>query len=405
MRKYTFALLLLPACLVYACGGGDDSTSTEDGGNPDGDGGQLDGTVSTTDGSTFGKDGSVFGKDSGTTGDSGSKDGSTDAKADAADASDGNVFDGNFGFPIPEGGTVVYQFGNGNYQLLDGVQWLPQLNKIVLTDPEFAPGNYYTYAIDAGAPVAPANAALQGQLAVGNANYLDAGWITTIAKNGSVVFTPFDGGATSTLATGFNNVRFDQPNDLVARSDGYIYITDPDYASNLQPGTGIYLIKPDASVTAAIPQSGAKTKYNGIALSPDQKTLYVSLAFPDNQILKYAVAADGTLTAQGSFIPTNGLADGGSDGGTRGGNPDGLAVDDAGNVYVGTVGGVEIYDFNGKYLATIGTPGLTATSLAFGGPDRKTLFIAVNGTAAGQTTNGNGALYRIYLNIPGGPTK
>jgi gluconolactonase len=399
MRKIAFGLLLLPACFAYACSG---SSGGEVGNNEDGGpGGGNDATMSTDGTTGGGQDGTVTdsssGSDTGSTTDSG---GSTDGGTDAGKDSGPIVY----GFPIPEGGAPVVQFAGvtlGDYNFLDGVQWLPMINKLVLSDvdnPSLS-GTSYTYAIDAGAPVMSTSTALNGNIPIGNAIYLDAGYLTCIAKDGGLVLTTYTGDA-SVYSAGFGGNPFNQPNDAVVRSDGYVYVTDPDYNGDRQADTHIYLIRPDGG-TSIVSSDTGHVKFNGIALSPDQKTLYVSIT-DANLIQKYAVNTDGTLGTPTPFI----VNDAGSDAGTHNGNPDGLAVDDAGNVYVGVTQGVEVYNPSGVLLGSITISGRTVSSIAFGGPDRRTLFIATNnglGAAAGD--DGKSALYRMYMNVPGGPTK
>lgn len=170
--------------------------------------------------------------------------------------------------------------------------------------------------------------------------------------------------------------RFSSPNDLTLRSDGNIYFTDPEYQSGSvkQSAQRSYRIAPDGTVTAI---ADAPSPPNGIALSPDQNTLYVGGA----KLMKYAVKADGSLEAGADF---------GSQSGT-----DGLGVDCAGNLYVAiySAGNVVVLTPAGAVLGTI-TVGSGVTNIAFGGPDSKTLFI---------TRMTPPSLYAVTMNIPGFP--
>ncbi len=402
MRKYSLALLLVPACLVYACGGGDDSAGTDDGGGAEG-GGELDGTVANNpDGTVFGVDGSTFGKDSGSA-DGGAKDGSVDGSKDANDGA--VVFDGNYPYPLPDGAVAVIQWGGTgktnnpitDVEFIDGLQWVPQFGALLVSDAELVgTGTLYKYTIDAAAPVQLPG---YGINPIGTGLLADAGFFTG-SETGKLYFSPIDGGPPVVFSATFGGTRYNQPNDVVVRNDGFIYMTDPKYSGDQQGGTSVFLIRPDGGTTTVVGPAAAKTEFNGIAFSPDQKTLYVSITndtfgLPSN-IMKYPVNADGTLGAGVNFI----TADGGT--ATRNGGVDGITVDDAGNVYVAVVGGVEIYNPAGAFIGFITLTNRNVSSLAFGGADRRTLFIAANDTVA---NDGKSALYRIYMNVPGGPTR
>jgi gluconolactonase len=125
------------------------------------------------------------------------------------------------------------------------------------------------------------------------------------------------------------------------------------------------------------------TRPNGIAFSPGEKYLYVNNSEPKKIWMRYTVKPDGTLTAPKL------LYDATSD--TRAGAPDGMKVDVQGNIYSAGPGGVWIFSPEGKPLATIVMPERVG-NLTFGGPDRKTLYIAASG-----------GIYRINVNIAGEP--
>jgi gluconolactonase len=184
---------------------------------------------------------------------------------------------------------------------------------------------------------------------------------TADAGAGTAVTLAFDGGLPN----------WDSPNDLVARkSDGTIYVTDPGYQKQVAGGTvlnRIYRIAPDGSVVeeASFPDA---ERPNGIALSNDDKTLYVAFSqgVPP-AIFKYVVEDDGSLGARTKF----GEAPAGSD-------PDGIAVDEAGNLYLAVNSGVGVYKPDGTTWGMIATD-KAASNVAFGGADRKTLYITANG--------------------------
>src|SRR5690606_7439186 len=160
------------------------------------------------------------------------------------------------------------------------------------------------------------------------------------------------------------------PNVLVARKpDGTIYVTDPGYQKEAALGAilnRIYRITPDGDVIEEARFPDAE-RPNGIALSNDDKTIFVSFsAGTPPEIAKYVVEDDGSLGARTKF------ADAPAD------SPDGIAVDEAGNLYLAVASGVEVFKPDGTKWGKI-TTDKPATNVAFGGADRKTLFITANG--------------------------
>jgi gluconolactonase len=182
------------------------------------------------------------------------------------------------------------------------------------------------------------------------------------------------------LAQSYQGKRFNSPNDLAARSDGTIYFTDPDWqlgGRKSETGmTGVYRIPVSGPVTLV---DGTLSKPNGIALSLDERTLYVGAL--DGVVRRYQVAADGSTGAGAEFARVPG--------------PDGMTVDCAGNLYVTGGGRVHVFDAQGSSLGTI--DGVeSATNVAFGGPERRTLYITAG-------PSGSARLYAIELGVPGLP--
>jgi gluconolactonase len=204
------------------------------------------------------------------------------------------------------------------------------------------------------------------------------------------------------LADSYKGKRLNSPNDLVYRSDGSLYFTDPPYGLETQSDNdpkkqlkvnGVYRLahaleqKPGSAPDHAALEllSSDFTRPNGIAFSPDEKYLYVNNSEPKKFWMRYRVKPDGTLT-DGRVI-----CDATSD--TRPGAPDGMKVDVEGNIYSAAPGGVWILSPEGRHLATIVMPEKTA-NVAWGGPDNKTLYIAASTS-----------VYRVRLKIAGMPVK
>jgi gluconolactonase len=189
------------------------------------------------------------------------------------------------------------------------------------------------------------------------------------AQGGKIVRTPVTGvlprtGTPISLDAG---VAFDSPNDVVARkTDGTLYITDPGYQGGAGVVTNhIWRVKPTTNDVTELQVAG---RPNGIGLSPDEKTLYVSFtepAAPPPVVTKYVVNVDGSLGAATKFCevtPNDSTADG-------------LAVDSKGNVYVAVKNGVDVFKPDGLSKWGHITTAKIINGLAFGGADKKTLFM------------------------------
>jgi gluconolactonase len=207
-------------------------------------------------------------------------------------------------------------------------------------------------------------------------------------------------GPITILADSYQGKKLNSPNDVAYKSDGSLYFTDPPYGLRTQQDTdpekqlhinGVYRIPGAlAHKAGAAPDRAALQllvsdlpRPNGIAFSPDEKYLYVSNSEPRKFWMRYDVKPDGTLT--GGKL----LYDDTSD--KRPGAPDGLKLDERGNVYSAGPGGIWIFSPDGKPLGTIVVSEKTS-NVAWAGPDRKTLYITASTS-----------IYRVRLNIAGAP--
>ena len=182
-----------------------------------------------------------------------------------------------------------------------------------------------------------------------------------------------------TLADRYQGKRLNSPNDLVLASSGDIYFTDPSYGlqgnnqspSREQAFNGVYRLSRTGDVTLV---ASDLTFPNGIALSPDQRTLYVAISDPARPMwMAYDVRADGTVGPGRVFFDATALAKSG-----RRGSPDGMKVDAKGNLFASGPGGILVFSPQGKHLGTLLTGDLTA-NCAFG-EDGSTLYVTANHT-------------------------
>ena len=189
-------------------------------------------------------------------------------------------------------------------------------------------------------------------------------------------------GTRTVLADGFEGKRFNGPNDVAITKDGAIYLTDSDVGLRggingglSQMPDSVWRIK-DGKVTMAVSREQLGAEPNGIALSPDDKYLYLSAGTmsADPKIMRYAVNADGSVGPGEVFTHGHGIGDG-------------MKTDPAGNLWSTepVPGYVRITSPAGKLLGLLRIPtfgdaeprkAACASALAFGGDDAKTLYVA-----------------------------
>jgi len=225
---------------------------------------------------------------------------------------------------------------------------------------------------------------------------------TTFDLQGRLVICEGDGrrlsrlradGTLEPLAERFEGGRFARPNDVICHSDGSLYFTDPDKRrpyhereipgpageDNLWDGAGVYRLAPDGSLSRV-----ALCEYpNGLALSLDERTLYVANTRSSKYI--HAIRLDGAHRMIGRSI----FAD--MNEGSEPGIPDGLKVDSLGRVFCTGPGGIWVFTPEGRRIGVIRWPE-QAVNFAFGGPDLRTLLCCAHTS-----------VYALRVKVPGNP--
>ena len=187
------------------------------------------------------------------------------------------------------------------------------------------------------------------------------------------------------LAERYEGKRLNSPNDIVVKSDGSIYFTDPPYGLPKQEAdselgyNGVFRLAPDGTLTLL---DDSFVRPNGLAFSPDERVLYVDDT-QRQQIRAFDVQPDGTLANGRVFAE---LVKPGAEG-----RPDGMKVDVRGNVFCTGPGGVWVYAPGGEHLGVIETPQAPA-NLAWGDDDLKSLYITART-----------GLYRVRTKTGGAP--
>ncbi|MEJ7607712.1 MAG: SMP-30/gluconolactonase/LRE family protein [Bryobacteraceae bacterium] len=201
-----------------------------------------------------------------------------------------------------------------------------------------------------------------------------------------------ENGGKRTLADNYEGKRLNSPNDLVYKSNGDLYFTDPPYGlpKNYDDPRreldfcGVYRLSKDGKLTLLTKDL---TRPNGIAFSPDEKTLYVAQSDPAKAIwMSYPVKADGTVGTGKVFADVTDMV------GKNKGLPDGLKVDRNGNLFATGPGGVFIFSPEGKRLGRIETG--EATANCAWGDDGSTLYITADMYLCRIKTKTKGAAWK-----------
>ena len=203
-------------------------------------------------------------------------------------------------------------------------------------------------------------------------------------------------GTITPIAERWQGKRFHKPNDVVTRSDGSVYFTDPSLRMEAElreyDFAGVFRVAPDGEVHLAT--DGCEYP-NGLAFSPDESVLYVAISratldclgkeergefCPHRKIRAFDVAADGSLSNNRVFADMSSAEPG---------VPDGMKVDTAGRVFCTGSGGIWVFESDGTHVGVIRGPEVPR-NIAFGGPDNRTVY-----TTPGQS------VYSFRVTTPG----
>lgn len=240
---------------------------------------------------------------------------------------------------------------SSGHTFLEGVAWFPQPGILLFSDVTANRINRLT---------PPSTVDLYRNVTRPNGNALGPeGLVYTCEQGARRIVRGAPGEAVVTVTDTFQMKPYNSPNDIVVRADGNVYFTDPNRPDleSSQGVDGVYRISPSGTVTRA----DAFPRPNGISLSPDEATLYVTNVEED-LIRQYPVDAAGVVGSGTVFV--EGTGD----------RPDGMTIDDDGNLYVAVVPGIEVFSAAGTKLGIIPVA-QRPTNVAFGGPARKTLYI------------------------------
>lgn len=190
------------------------------------------------------------------------------------------------------------------------------------------------------------------------------------------------------LAAHFQGKELNSPNDIIVKSDGSIYFSDPPFGREAKVGiprefqldfNGVYRLDPANAALTLL--TSALNRPNGLCFSRDESLLYINDS-PEYKIHVFDVEADGSLTNQRLFARTQGDGPG---------VPDGMKIDSEGNLYCCAQGGLHVYKRNGSFLGRLLTP-MQVTNFTWGDDDMRSIYLT------GITT-----LYRVRTSIAGTP--
>lgn len=284
----------------------------------------------------------------------------------------------------------LFKLADG-FTFTEGPVWVREGRYLLFSDPN--ENTVYRYTVDGQLSVFRAKSGYEGpDIALygqpgSNGLAIDPSGRLTINQHGNrrIVRIEKDGRLT-VLADRYQGKRLNSPNDLVYRSDGTLFFTDPPFGlpkffddpRKELPYSGIYALYRGELKLLSTELTGP----NGIALSPDEKYLYVGNWDEKRKVvMRYEVRADATLGNGQALIDMTSAP--GEDA------IDGVKVDQEGNVYISGPGGIWIVSPEGKHLGTIKTP-KHVHNLAWGDDDGRTLYLTARS-----------GLYKMRLDIPG----
>lgn len=260
----------------------------------------------------------------------------------------------------------------GGFRFTEGPVWLPE-GRLLFSD--IPADRIYSWTAEEGVRV--------WRQPSGNSNGLTldrAGRLLACEHGNRRVSRTEPDGTIVTLAERYNGKRLNSPNDIVVRSDGVVYFTDPPYGitpeKQEQPVNGVYAIWPDGTLRLVADDF---ERPNGLAFSPDESLLYIDDS-ARRHVRVLDLRADGTLHRSRLFADMDH---------PQPGSPDGMKVDEQGHVYVCGATGVWVFEPDGEHLGVIVTPERPA-NCAWGDADRRSLYITARTS-----------VYRVRTTVPG----
>ena len=204
-----------------------------------------------------------------------------------------------------------------------------------------------------------------------NGNSVDLDDFMITAEHGRRCISRTDiNGNVDIITNKYNGMRYNSPNDLVCKSDGTIWFTDPQYgilsnhegyeARSETVFNGVYLVNNDNKVELLTSEIDAP---NGIAFAPDEKTVYITDTGETGNIFAFDVSNNRISNKRIFATP-------------RPGKPDGIKVDSEGNLFSSAWDGVQVFSPKGELIAKIQIPEQRTANLCFGGKNFSELYIA-----------------------------
>ncbi len=208
------------------------------------------------------------------------------------------------------------------------------------------------------------------------------GRLVVAGHGGRTVYRQEPDGSLTTLAESYGGKRLNSPNDIVVKSDGTIWFTDPPYAirpdQQEQPASYVFRLDPSGEL---VPVTDDFSRPNGLAFSPDESVLYVA---DSDQELAHIRALE--VTATNALTNSQVLCT------IEPGIPDGFRVDTEGRLYTSAGDGVQVFSPNGTLLGKVLCE-QSPSNCAFGGPNKRTLYMTART-----------AVYRVTLAATGAQT-
>ena len=288
------------------------------------------------------------------------------------------IFESNFKLMINDNSQLMILYSGAEWS--EGPVFIKNRNMVVWSD--IPNDRMLSWTPKAGVEI------FRSPSGYSNGNFLDLqGQLLTCEHGNRRISRTNKNGEVVTIVDNFNGKKLNSPNDLVVKSDGSIWFTDPPYGilsdkeghksdSELE---GNFVFRYDPIVDKLTLISDDFDKPNGIAFSPDEKLLYIADSGNPKNIRVFNVSEDGESINKGRVFAE-----------ISPGVPDGFRVDTDGNVFTSASDGIQVFTPSGVMLGKILVPERTA-NCAFGGKNRETLFITASTSLYSIAMNAKGA--------------